>query len=304
MQLSFILLNRVVIMLIFILIGAAAFKTKLVTEEGNKSLSNLVLYVINPALIFISFQQDFSMRLLKGLGWSILLTTAGFIICIVIAHFLFRGENAGAEKFMAVYPNCGFMGIPLASVMFGAEGVFYITAFNAVFNTLAWTHGVLLVSGQRKNIEPKKILQNPTMIATALGILLFVLHIRVPDLLYDTIDDISVTIAPMAMFVAGVTIAQADMRHALKKGKLYLVTLLKLFGFPLLIALLFSWIPDLNRTVALTTILAFACPAATMGIMLSLRFDQDPDYAAELFAVSTLLSVLSMPAVIFLESLM
>ena len=142
MELSLILLKQVIVMLVYLGLGAIGYKCGLISVEGNKSISNWVLYIANPLLIFISFQQDFSVKLLKGLGMTIIFTIVGYLIFIPLAMlFIGKKENheTEIERFSTIYSNCGFMGIPLAKVLLGNEGVFYITAFNMVFNILVWS---------------------------------------------------------------------------------------------------------------------------------------------------------------------
>ncbi|MFT3950721.1 MAG: AEC family transporter [Oscillospiraceae bacterium] len=307
MDLSLILLYRVGIMLIFILIGIVCFKAKLVTDEGNRSLSNIVLYIVNPVLVFISFQQNYSPALLTGLGQTLVLSVLGYGVTMLGAYALIRGKSPdlGVERFAAVYSNCGFMGIPIANALFGARGVFFITAFNVSFNLLVWTHGIFTVTGDKSNMSLRKVVTNPTVLATAAGILCFLVNVKLPPLLTDAATDIGAVIAPLAMLVAGVTIAQTNLRRALKKPRVYLVVTLKLLVLPLVCAVIFALLPvALDETVMVTTVLAFACPSATIGIMLCVIFNKDADYAAELFAFSTLLSVLTLPAVIFIQSLL
>ena len=143
MELSLILLKQVIVMLVYLGLGAIGYKCGLISVEGNKSISNWVLYIANPLLIFISFQQDFSVKLLKGRGMTSIFTIVGYLICSPLAMlFIGKKENRETEieRFSTIYSNCGFMGIPLAKVLLGSEGVFYITAFNMVFNILVWSH--------------------------------------------------------------------------------------------------------------------------------------------------------------------
>lgn len=307
MELALILFKQVLIMLIFLCVGAICYKAKLITMEGNKSISNLVLYVINPVLIFISYQQDFSIRLLKGLGATLALTLVGFAIFILVSIIVLRkkdGRETGVEGFSTVYSNCGFMGIPIASVLFGPQGVFYITAFNTVFNILVWTHGVLMISEDKKEINIKKVLANPTIIATFIGMACFVLKIKIPEIPHSALTTLSGTIAPLAMIVAGVTIAQTNLLKAFCNVRIYLVCLLKLFVIPFICILVFRMIPfNIDEMVVIVTILAFCCPTATMGTMFAIRFDKNAAYASEIFAVTTIMSIVSMPIIIYLQQI-
>ena len=155
MELSLILLKQVSVMLLLICIGAVCFKSKLISLEGNKNLTNLVLYVVNPAVIIVSYQQTFTPHLFKGLAYALLLSAAGLLIFIGLSYLLLRGKNQNniiIERINASYSNCGFMGIPLALALFGSEGVLYITAINTVFNILIWTHGVAAISNNKSEV--------------------------------------------------------------------------------------------------------------------------------------------------------
>ena len=63
-----VILNQVILMLILVVAGFISFKTHIITGEGNKHLSNLLILLVNPVVIFVSYQQDFSPELLAGLG--------------------------------------------------------------------------------------------------------------------------------------------------------------------------------------------------------------------------------------------
>lgn len=308
MELALILLKQVVIMLVYLFVGFICFKTGLITKEGNKSISNLVLYVTNPMLILISYQQDFSFKLLKGLGQTLLLTVIGYGVLVLLTVLLVKnkdGLSRSVERFSVIYSNCGFMGIPIAKVLLGSEGVFYITAFNTVFNILVWTHGVYLISSDKKQMNLKKIIANPTIIATVTGFVLFVLDIRLPEVPYTAVDNISSMVGPLAMIVAGATIARTDLLKAVLKPKIYYVSLLKLVVYPLVCIAVFNVLPlEINYTALLTTELAFACPAATMCTMFAIKYEKNSTYAAEIFAVTTLLSVVTMPVMIFVQELL
>ncbi len=303
MELSLILLKQVSVMLILICIGAICFKTRLVSLEGNKSLTNLVLYIVNPAVIIVSYQQDFSPRLFKGLGYALLLSAAGLLLFIAVSYLFLRGKDKDSisiERINASYSNCGFMGIPLALALFGSEGVLYITAINTVFNIMVWTHGVFTISGEKSEVSFKKIITNPTILATILGFLLFVFQIRIHGLLFDTLSYVNNIITPLAMFVAGVTIANSSLLKALRKPKIYFVSALKLIITPVILILLLYFFPCPNETAKITTIVGLSCPSATIGTMLAIRFDKNSSYSSQMFGLSTILSVVTLPIIVYI----
>lgn len=315
MDLAFLLFQKVLVMLAFLVIGCICYKTKLITDEGNKGITNLAMYIFTPAMILISFQQEYSAKLLKGLLATTLLSCIGFMVVILFAYAVIRKKSfSGKEnpdcviqRFSAIYSNCGFMGIPLANELFGTEGVFYITVFHSVFTILVWTHGVYLITGDKKDMSFKKVILNPSIIATLLGVVLFLVNFKMPKLVSSAMSSMSNAVGPMGMILAGVAIAKSNFVSAFKNVKTYLVAFIKLLVAPLLVAVLFTGVfrkMGVDETAIYTTTLAFSCPTATIGTMFAIKFDKNAENSAQIYALTTILSVITMPLVIYLQSLL
>lgn len=299
MSLAITTLNQILIMFLIILIGFICYKTKLIDQEGNKKISNLLLMLVNPMLILVSYQMDYSKKLMIGLLISFLLAIFTHIFGIFISYIFVRGKvNADVviERFSSVYSNCGFMGIPLIYGIFGSEGVFYITAYMTVFNLFIWTHGLIMMIGKQDSKTMVKALLSPTIIAIVIGFVLFVLHIKLPNPIFKSLDYVASMNTPLAMLIAGITIAQSDILKVFLKKRIYLVIFLKQLLIPTVLLIMYSRFP-LSDAVLTTAVLAAACPAATTGTLFALRYDKNALYASELFAMTTLFSILTIPIV-------
>ena len=101
---------------------------------------------------------------------------------------------------------------------------------------------------------------------------------------------------PLAMIAAGATIAQTNILKSLKNIRLYLVSAVKLVVVPFVTALMLCFLPA-DNVITGTVILASACPAAATGTLFAIRFKKDSFYASELFAITTLLSIATLPIV-------
>lgn len=293
-------LNQILIMLFLIIIGAISFKVKLIDKDMNKRLSDLVLMLINPFMIFIAYQRKFEATLLKGLLISLVMAFATHIFGIIISNLFLRKKNHEKdftiERFAVIYSNCGFIGIPLVNGILGSEGVFYITAYMTIFNLFVWTHGVILMTGKRDKSTITKAFLSPSVIATILGFLFFTVRIAIPGILLDSLNYVGNMNTPMAMLVAGVTIAQTNIPKVVGKLRIYYITFFKLLFIPLVMLLIFCLF-DIPRVVLLTSVLAAACPAAATINLFSIRYDKNYLYASELFAVSTILTIITVPLV-------
>ncbi len=305
MSIAFTAFNQILIMFLIILVGVFCYKVKLIDQEMNKKLSNLLLLLINPLVIFISYQRKFEASLLKGLLISLVLAVITHFAGIIISMIALRGKKYEAdlaiERFAVVYSNCGFIGIPLVNGVFGSEGVFYLTAYMTVFNLFAWTHGMIIVSGKSDRKSVITAMLSPSVIATLLGFLFFVSRLMLPEVINNTLSYLGNMNTPLAMLVAGVTIAQTDILHIFAKPRIYYIALLKLILLPVLMMLLFNLF-GLSRIVVLTSILAGACPVAATINLFSIRYEKNYLYASELFAVTTILSMLTIPFVMLLSN--
>ena len=123
--------NQLLKMLFIMLLAYFCYKIGLITQEGNRTLSNLLLMVVNPCLIITVYQTPYDPALIRGLMISFAAAAAAHILGILMAHFLIpAGKNPeyAIERIAAVYSNCGFIGIPLINSVLGSDGVFYLTA--------------------------------------------------------------------------------------------------------------------------------------------------------------------------------
>ena len=282
--------NQLVKMLIILIVGIVCVRIGLVSKEGSKTISNLLLMLVNPILIIMVYQTDYDPILVKGLLFSFVAAFISHILAILVSKLLFRDKedpNNMINQFAAVYSNCGFIGIPLINSVLGSEGVFYLTAYMTVFNILTWTHGLSLMKG---HFDPKLLkegLTAPMVIGTFIAMILFFTQIHIPD-----------TIAA-SMLVAGFSVANSDIKKICTNVQISRIALTKLIIVPLVV-LLFLWIAPFNADIAYPTLIASACPTGTTITMMSIRFDKNAAYASEIFSFTTVLSIITIPLIIFI----
>lgn len=307
MNSAVIILEQTIIMFILIFFGAGMFKCGIFTARGGKQLSDFVMRAVCPVLIFTSFQKDYNPQLSRGLLTAFLFSAIAFVIMIFLGAVTLRrknrGENYAVEQFAVAYSNCGFLGIPLVEAVYGKDGVLFLTAFIALYNLFSWTHGVMLMTGKMNFRSLVNAVKAPAVIATLLGIICFFLRIRMPELVMQPLNYISSLNTPLAMVVSGIMIAQSDIAAALKKPGLYISCVLKLAVAPLLvIAALVPFCAD--TVVTNSVIIAAAAPSAASTIMFASRYGKNSVYAAEIFTLSTVLSIVTMPAMLLVAQLL
>lgn len=287
-------------MLLLMLVGVICRKTGIISSESNKELSKFVLQIVNPVVIFMSYQTELRGELVRNLLIAFAVSAAVFLIMIAASYLLIRKKEkreTEIERFSAIYSNCGFMGIPLANAIFGMEGVFYLTAFLTVFNLVAWTHGIILLTGERDMRKIAKVFYSPTIIAIVLGLIAFFCQIRIPELPADVLNYIKELNTPLAMVVSGVSMAETNLLGMIKKGGVYRTCLIRLIILPVILSLALLFVP-ISMKVKFTILVAASAPPAAMCTLQCLRCGKNYLYSSEIFTAGTLLSVLTLPLVV------
>lgn len=302
MELAQIAFNQILTMVLLMIIGVFCYKINMIDEPTNKKLSSFVLLLVNPIVIFLSYQREFESELMRGLMISLLLAILSYGISLAVTHVVFRNkgdETFGVEKYACVYSNSGLIGIPLVQGVFGLEGVFYLTAYLTVFNLLVWTHGVMVMSGQKDLTSIKKVFLSPPLLATILGLLAFLFRFQLPDTLANPLGMLGSTNTPLGMMVAGVSMAQCSIKDLMGRKRLVLTCVMRLLLIPGLVILAFSFI-DAAPILTGTSLIAVACPVAANLILFAYRYEKDTQYATGLFVLSTMLSMVTIPLMLLL----
>lgn len=295
--------KQIVIMFIILAVGAGCYLKGLINKEGNKQLSAIALYIVNPMLIFMSYNTEHSKELLNGLMWAFLLSTVSFAVMIALSTAIIsnKREDSAIERFSSVYSNCGFIGIPLIRGIYGDEGVLFLTAYLTLFNLLVWTHGYMIMKGSKDLSSFKKALKSPSVIAVILGFIFYMTNITLPEVVTSPMKYISDMNTPLAMLIAGSAAAQTKVSKALKNPGVYIVCAMKLLILPVAAFMICRFFGAPKLVLATVTI-ACACPVATTGTMFAIQMDKKPERCSEFFAVSTLLSGLTLPLIAMLVS--
>lgn len=295
-------LQQIIIMVLLILVGLVCYKIKLIKQESLYLLSELVIKVANPALIFNSFQIPRKEGQFGDLLYSFGLAVLVSILSIVISTLFIQNKDKSKrsiERFAGAYSNCAFIGIPLIQGVYGQEGVFFLAAFIAVFNVLVWTHGVLTVKGSFSLHSFGEAMFSPSVVAIVLGLVFYGFRLELPYVLEQTVNYLGGLLVPLAMITAGAVIAQSDLLKIFRKKRIYYITFVRAILIPLLVLGAFFLLPK-NEIVMGVNLIASGCPVATLVVLLSVRYEKDAVYASEVYTVSTLFSVISLPLLMLL----
>ncbi len=297
MEAFFTVLLKVAVMIIMMAVGWFITKRGMITEKGTGEITKILLNIVTPCLIVSSFLSVKSGSISGwSLGLSMVTAVSAIGIGILISLLFFRKlpkERQRVLRFGIVFSNAGFMGMPLIQGILGDDGIIYGSFFIAAFNLICWTYGYSMMSGGGK-VKLKNVLFNPGTIGLAVGLPIYLLGIKLPEVITGPIDGFSSLNTPLAMVVVGSYIAKVNFKDFLTDKDVYLAALGRLLLAPLcLIGLLCIIRPDYNLFMS-TTIQA-AAPAAANCVLFAVLFGQDAKLASKTVAATTLLSIITIP---------
>ncbi len=296
--------QQVGILYIIVLIGVICDKVGFFTEKTAKACTDLLFYIITPAVIIKSFlTQEFT----KETGLSLLIAVAfGFllhIVAIILNAPLFKKGDAEKNcifKYSAIYGNVGYMTLPLTEAILGSEGVFYCSAVVMAFNVLAFTHGIYIMtknSESTKKFDVKKLVLNPGVISIAIGLPLFLLNVNLPQVIFKPIDYIASTQTPVAMLIFGTFLAHTKFSDIFNNKKIILVSLMKLIILPTVMIVIYR-LAGLSGTLLTALTISSCAPTANNTVMFAAKYNKDTSLAAQVIATVSFISIITMPIII------
>lgn len=314
--------KQVVILYILVLVGFLADRFHIYTEETAKKTNDLLFNIITPCVIVNSFiTTEFTPERGKSFAIGVLISLGTHVLGMIFASLFFnKSKHAAIYKFACVYANVGYMGIPLTAAVLGSEGVFYASTAVVVMNVLSFTQGVYIMSKKRKtddgeeivlsDDEKKKnriktvkgIFLNPGVIGVVIGMPLFFLGVKVPELIGKPIDMISSLMTPLAMIIVGTYISRADLKHIFSCGNRYLVSLIRLVLVPCVVLVVMKVI-GLDEKMMTAAMIAAAAPSANSTVMFSVKYGKDTSEASQTITLITLISIITMPVMIALTKI-
>lgn len=295
-------LIQVLILLLLILIGFILTKTKILTDKGVKSMTDMVLLLVTPCVIIKSFIREFDKALLKNLLISFLIAFTAHIAFILLSRLIMRSNDKNSEKvlqFGIIFSNCGYMSIPLQQALLGDMGTFYGSSYIAIFNIFVWSYGILLMSGDKKYLTPKKLIINPGIIGVTVGLLIFLLSIPIPKPISETVSYMASLNTPLPMIIIGFHLANSNLLSGIKDLKCLYSMLLKLIIFPLL-ALFGIYLCGIRGTLLISSVISVSAPTAAITTMFSAKYERDTPLSANMVSLSTIASLITMPVIVTL----
>ena len=317
--------EKVGLLFILIAVGFMCQRIKLLTEEANKCMADIVMYIVTPCVIIHAFSATLYSKsellsILKNIGIVALISVIAHVVMILTVMAVFRIHNEAKRRvvrFAAVFSNAGFIALPLAQALIDSptshEGALYAAVYLAVFNIVLWTWGYADMSGDKSSIRVYKLLFNPGIIGVVLGLIIFTsplyvsfgesAGIRLPSLIADAISAMSALNLPLPMLMVGYYLGKANLIAAFRDGWSYLCIVMRLILFPLVL-LGVLYVCGVRGNVLIVSVIGACAPVGATATIFSAKFGHDTDLSVRLVSLSTVFSMLSMPLIIGLTQML
>lgn len=295
-----VLLQQMGILFVYMMIGYVACKKEYFDQEFGKKLSWLVVNVANPMLAISAVVNNEEQIAKKDFYVTVLLAICFYAFFLILAQILPRligvqKSDIGVYKMMTTFNNIGFMGFPVIAAAYGNGALIYAVPFSIMFNILCYTWGIQTLCGGGEKGNWKRIINIGT-ISGIISIVLFFMQIPVPKMICSLSAGLSNLTGPLSMLVIGISIAAMELKDLFTDVKLLKFALIKLLTVPVAAMLLVCQVID-NRLICEVFLVMMATPAASMCAMLSQQYGGDYELAAKGVALTTILSVVTMPIV-------
>lgn len=296
-------ISKMVEMVLMMLIGVVCAKLKITGPEFNKHASALLTNVLIPATIFNSVTVDLniggSVVALLFVMYCVMMLIAGVFGKLTSAALHAKPDEAGVVFALVMFMNLVFIGFPLAETVYGKSVLFYCCLSCLPFNLLLYTVGTMSLKGAAGGKVSIKSAMNISMVASVLSIVIFALKIKFPAPVAATISSVAGATVPISMIILGTSLGGMSLKHSINDWRIYLISFVRLIVCPIVTYFVLKLFVQDDVLVGVVTILA-ATPAAVLLTPLSIEYGVDAQLASKGIFISTLMSVVTLPFIIWL----
>lgn len=294
------ILGQVALLFAFSAVGFALARLKVIDARQVSILSRLLVHFFLPCNVLKTFATQFRPAYL-GENYVLLLVALGAIAVIApLSYFLSKlfskesYERAVFEYSLAI-PNAGYMGYPLAEALLGASGLLSVMVFAIPISFFINSYGYARLTKSR--LTAKKML-NTVTVAMFIGMIIGLSGIELPPLPLSFLSSASGSMGPISMLIAGISISEFGLRPLVRELRAYPLAAARLLIAPLAVGGVAYLL--CGRGIASIAALYFAMPCGLNTIVFAKAVDEPCRLGASLVFVSTVLSLLTIPLVLFL----
>ena len=283
-------------------IGFVTRKKGIVSREGQRSITDLVINVVLPCNIVTSFVQELPGSALRDCAMIFLISVGMETMCMIYTKIAYRNVEAKKQKCLTygiLVSNAGFLGNPVAEGVYGPMGLMLASVYLIPVRVIMWSKGIAIFSGESDRRQTlRKVVTHPCVIACMIGIVIMLADLLagisiVPEWLFDMLKTVGRCNTGLSMMVIGMILSDIDMEQLMDKLVIR-YTVERLVVIPGILGMILFGLSRLGVVTGLSpnlAVLLAAMPAPATTSMLSSKYNCAPDFATKMVILSTLCSI-------------
>jgi malonate transporter len=301
-------LNAVLPIFALIFAGYLVRRLGILGPHATRELNRFVVYLALPALLF---------DIIAHAGWADI-WQPGFIVAIGLSNILIFAAavavqlrrskplaDAAIDGLNAAYGNTGFMGFPLALAALGRDAM--TPTLTATIINVCGTFAIAIVFveiGLQTEKRPmrlimrvaKSFLSNPLLVAPAIGALVPLSGVGVPQFIETFVKLLGGAASPCALVTLGLFLAEKQESNGRDVTSTSFLVGFKLILQPVVAWILASAVFGLSPLLIHSAVLVAALPTGTGPFMLAEFYQREAKVTSQVILISTVLSVVTVSA--------
>lgn len=284
------------VLFLYMAVGFGCRKAGIFNDVTRDKLTDFVVFVTLPCMIFESFHMDFSLEALRQGAVALLIAVGMSLVALVLGRVLYNRfpyEEKSIFQYGTLVSNSGFAGLPVVSGAYGDEGLFLGSLFIIPTRILMWSAGISLFTRADAKQAFKKVMLNPGIIAVEVGLVRMILQIPLPHFVDTAVDNMGACTSPLAMALVGAILADVPLKTVFEPKCFYLVTV-RQFLLPGICLAALKLLGMDALTIGVSVVIT-GMPIGSTTAILAQKYGADAQFASKCVFVSTLTSLVTVP---------
>ena len=280
---------------VFFVVGVGYYIGKKDPKINTKFITNFAANVGTPALILYALNiKNISFDIFSNYFWYYLLAITGFFFVGIIFLLILKTKDIIRELPPFVLPNTGNMGLPICLFAYGSDGLGIAAAISSLIILFHFTLGVFLAD-RKFNFEV--ILKSPPFYTIIISVLLLYYEIQLPVFIENT----SFLLMYATIFLILMSLGIALTRLKIFSFSKALISSVGRLIFGPIIGLSIIYYYELDGFAAGVLLIQCSMPSAILNYLVGSIYSPKKivDNIASMIVVSTLLSFITIPIVVF-----
>lgn len=299
------LLHTQIALLVLIFVGFVLTKRNAINKEFRAMLTDLIINVILPCNMVTSFMTGFSSEIFRACIAILVVSIIAQVATFFLGKLLYGRAPEGKRstlQYATMVSNAAFLGNPIVEGLYGTQGLLYASVYVVPQRVMMWSAGVACFTGSSGKGVLRKVLTHPCILAVWVGLFLMLTGIQLPMWADKSLHMVGNCNTALSLFVVGGILAELDPKSIFSKDTLCFCLLrLALIPAAVYISCRLAGVADLATQTATTLA---GMPAPITSAMLASKYGSDEKFAVSLVFLSTIISMVSVPALSLLMAVL